>query len=372
MHIAIVGAGIIGLAHAICAINNGHTVTIIERDAAANGASIRNFGHGCFTVQPTHLRPLAETSRKLWLNTARHTNITLTEPGTLVVARNKPELTVLQQLTHHNTTCQLLDRTEVTDHLGGRHGSAHGGALLTGDIRINPRTTVHRLAEWVQTQPGCHIHWATSYLHHTHTPHNVLVHTSVTPVQAHKLLICVGSDLDYLHPTTATQHNVTRCRLNMTRVATPGNVTIHPAVLTGTSMTRYGAFTEQPGGPDLLAHTRNTRQHLLDIGANVMCTQAPDGTLLVGDTHHYGNVAPAFMTEQHTNAVLNDLADVLGAPTLTVLERWQGVYAYSRNHTVLRHRIDDRTESITVTAGVGMTLSFGIAHNTFAEHPLPE
>lgn len=41
--LAVVGAGICGLAHALTAARRGKSVVVVDRDDQANGASVRNF-----------------------------------------------------------------------------------------------------------------------------------------------------------------------------------------------------------------------------------------------------------------------------------------------------------------------------------------
>jgi glycine/D-amino acid oxidase-like deaminating enzyme len=49
--LAVVGGGVIGLAHAYWAARAGKHVAVVERDRRANGASIRNFGFITVTGQ---------------------------------------------------------------------------------------------------------------------------------------------------------------------------------------------------------------------------------------------------------------------------------------------------------------------------------
>ena len=69
--VLVVGAGIVGLAHACVAVARGLSVTIIDRDARAIGASVRNFGHCCVTAQSGDLLDLALVAREKWLDHAR-------------------------------------------------------------------------------------------------------------------------------------------------------------------------------------------------------------------------------------------------------------------------------------------------------------
>ncbi|WP_281445605.1 FAD-dependent oxidoreductase, partial [Paenarthrobacter nicotinovorans] len=96
--VVVVGAGIIGLAHAAHAVANGLTVTIIERDHHAAGASVRNFGHCCITAQSGDLYELARTSRKYWLEFAEQAGFWAVESGAVVLARTDAEMAVLREL----------------------------------------------------------------------------------------------------------------------------------------------------------------------------------------------------------------------------------------------------------------------------------
>ncbi len=376
--VVIVGAGIVGLAHAAHAVANGLTVTIIDRDHHAAGASVRNFGHCCITAQSGELYELAQTSRKYWLEFAEQAGFWASEAGAVVLARTEAEMNVLRELSSVREPGQveLLSPAETRKRLnasapeeahdgGGTSGAAWpglvGGAFLRDDLRVDPRTTVARLAEWLSLQPGVELHWNTAALGFSQGTRGVTVQTSRGELRAGQVFVCVGHDVDYLYPVLAAEHRIQRCALQMSLAAKPSSVEFAPAVLTATSMLRYPAFTDMPAAAALRSEVLENQPELLEVGANVMFTQRPDGSIILGDSHHYHHTADPFLDESVTTTLNTEIEARIGEP-LEIIQRWQGVYASSDVAPILVREVQPGVTVVSVTSGVGMTLSFGLAH----------
>ncbi|MEJ1229510.1 MAG: TIGR03364 family FAD-dependent oxidoreductase [Galbitalea sp.] len=363
--VLIVGAGIVGLAHATAALDRGLTVTVVDRDARAVGASVRNFGHCCVTAQSGELLDLAVVAREKWIGASARAGFFSVASGGLAVARSAAELAVLEELatTREPGQVELITASETVARLRpGADAAIVGGALLRDDLRVDPREAVGGLARWLAEQPGVRFEWQTSYL----GGGDGVARTSRGTIRAARIILCVGHDLDYLFPEFAAEREVERCALQMMRVQAPDGLVLRPAVLTGTSMLRYPAFAETRAAGALRAELEAERPDLLEIGANVMFTQRPDGTLIVGDSHRYAPSMDPFLAQPTSDALANEVGRILGEPELRVLERWQGVYASSPRQSFL---IEDPAPGVTaaiVTSGVGMTISFGLAERTFA------
>ncbi|WP_369184764.1 TIGR03364 family FAD-dependent oxidoreductase [Streptomyces sp. Y1] len=364
--VVIVGAGIIGLAHAFEALSNGLSVTVLDRDRRPVGASVRNFGHCCISAQDGELLALAQRSRPGWLRAAEAAGFWAAEAGTLVVARSATEAAVLDELRAERGGDAVRPYTaEQTAAALGRaeddRDDITAGALLPADLRVNPREAAPALARWVAEHPRGRVLWGTAVT----GVESGTVHTTRGAVHGERILVCVGHDVDYLLPDIAEDHGVERCRLSMARVEAPAGFRTDSAVLTATSMLRYDAFTSRPAAARLREEVLGHSAELLEIGANVMFTRLPDGTVLVGDSHHYDATTPPFVDERTYELLLDAVAKVLGVPRLRVLERWQGVYASSPRGPLLVRDLAPGVRAISVTSGIGMTLSFGLAAVTF-------
>src|SRR5271170_5845478 len=94
--LAVVGAGIVGLATALAAARRGLRVVVIDRDAQANGASVRNFGFITVTGQERGaMWSRARKSRDVWREVAAAADIPIVHTGLWMTARRPEALDVL-------------------------------------------------------------------------------------------------------------------------------------------------------------------------------------------------------------------------------------------------------------------------------------
>jgi glycine/D-amino acid oxidase-like deaminating enzyme len=95
--LCVIGAGMVGLAHAFEARRRGLSVVLLEREQAAVGASVRNFGHLFAGSQPDgRYLEMALVARERWLELAGLAGLEPVQAGTLVLARAEDELAVLE------------------------------------------------------------------------------------------------------------------------------------------------------------------------------------------------------------------------------------------------------------------------------------
>ncbi|MDO5696767.1 MAG: TIGR03364 family FAD-dependent oxidoreductase [Dermatophilus congolensis] len=368
--VIIVGAGIVGLAHAFEAHRRRLSVRVVERDTEAVGASVRNFGHACLTAQaPEHAERLV-ASRAGWLDAAAAAGFWAQEAGAVFIARSATEMHLVEAFAATRPEASELQTPEqVRERLGGGDPRIVGGVFLPLDLRVDPRTTAQTLAAYLAEQ-GVAFEWGTRVgsirpADSGGLDKPAVVHTSRGAFSAERVIVCVGHDLSYLFPDLADSRQVERCRLAMALVEAPSGFTTDTAVLSATSMLRYAGFAALPEAEAVRREIEADAPYLLEIGTNLMMTRRPDGTVIVGDSHHYGTAAPPFVDETVSEALLGEAAALLGVPALRVLQRWQGVYASSPQQDILRHQAAPGVESVTVTTGLGMTLAFGLAAETF-------
>ena len=354
--LVVVGAGVVGLAHAAEGRARGLSVVVVERDVRAVGASVRNFGHIGTTLHSGQAAAYAAAAREGWLSLAPKAGFEVLETGTVVVARSEAELAVLAEFTAAQPgTVRLLGSGQLRDLFPPSTADVVGAAHLTADLRVDPREAIPALAAWLEST-GVQFAWKT----HVGSVTEGVVHTSRGAVHGARIVFAGGHDLDRLFPGIAEEYGVQRCLLQMLEVAPPASARIAPAVLTGTSMLRYSALAAMPSVAAVRAELEARQPELLDRGVNLMLTQRPDGSVVLGDTHRYEQTHQPFDDECVAELLLREGSRLLGAE-LTVRRRWRGTYAESPVTDFLIAQPHPGTRVVSVTSGIGMTTALGLA-----------
>ena len=153
--LAVVGAGILGLAHALAAVRRGLSVVVVDREAQAIGASVRNFGFVTVTGQQAgDCWRRAMRSRDVWLEVAPKAGIAVEHAGLLVVAQRPEAMACLEAFaaTEMGAGCSLLSETELI----AVHGAVlsvrkvQGALWSPHDRRVESREAIPLLAAWLQ------------------------------------------------------------------------------------------------------------------------------------------------------------------------------------------------------------------------------
>src|SRR5215470_17959926 len=119
LDVIVVGAGIVGLAHAYAAAKRGYKVALFERTNPAVGASIRNFGQVWPVGKYGPLFQRALKSREIWLEISHAADLYCLECGSLHLTYHDDEMAVLEEFyssfPEAREFCQLLTPVEVAE-----------------------------------------------------------------------------------------------------------------------------------------------------------------------------------------------------------------------------------------------------------------
>jgi FAD dependent oxidoreductase TIGR03364 len=305
----------------------------------------------------------ALAARERWLTLGRRAGIDVHETGTLIAARAADELEVLAGVAADpRRGARLLTAGEVgrlapvpTEELAG---GLHAGL----DLRVDPRQAVAALAALLDADPLARVVFNTP----VQQVAPGVVASAAGTVRAGAVIVCPGSDHDWLGPDLApARRGLTRCKLQMLRVAAPSGRRYRPALLTGLSLLRYPGFTCQPGAPRLAERIAAEHPELTAAGVHLIVTQLPDGDLVVGDTHEYGDTISPFGDERLDELVLAEARRLLGAGRLAVRQRWHGVYPWAPGEPFAIEQPLPGVAVVEVVSGIGMTTALGLAPRTF-------
>lgn len=362
----VVGAGMLGLAHAWAGAKRGLRVKVFERTAKPLGASIRNFGQALVTGQaPGPMLDLARQAHGLWAELGKAAGLALKRQGSLIFARTEAEQSMLEafcagRAQEFGYRVELLRGSALDELYGGRF--AHHRAALHGldDQQLYSREALPQIVDYLRGL-GVEFHFSTL----VRDVESGSALTTAGRFTARHILVCSGHDYQTLlaEPMAALRPSV--CRLQMLRARLDRPLDLQHAVLTGLSCVHYGAFADLPEAAAIRAEIDRDYPALEQYGIHLLVSPTPHGELIIGDSHDYGSDAEPFNAEQ-VDQLLIDLAEHTLGGRLQVLERWQGVYgARGPGPFSVLHAAEGVT-AVLMHTGLGMSVGLGLGERTVA------
>ena len=369
--LAVVGGGIVGLAHAWSAAERGWKVTLLERHARAQGATVRNFGMVWPIGQPAgRALEVAKVSRARWLQFSRSTGFPVSECGSIHLAHRPDEWEVLQQFAavapEMGYDCELLGRDATLARAPGANSNGLLGGLFSPmELGVDPARAASDLATWLTERHGVTIHWNAMVGAVTPEPQ---LHWGIQKLSFDRVLVCSGSDFADLFPQAFAGADLRNCKLQMLETGTqPGQWRIGPHLASGLTLRHYANFQICPGLKALARRINQETPELDRYGIHVMASQPVDGRVILGDSHEYGEEITPFDQAIIEDLMVRELRKVFHLPDWTIRRRWHGIYAkYPAGYAF---RVDPMpgVSVCTGTGGSGMTMAFGIAEEFWNE-----
>lgn len=362
----VIGAGIVGLSIARALAMRGCRVTVLERYDRAVGASVRNFGMVWPIGVPNGpLYQRALRSRQIWQELAADAGLWHEPIGSLHVAYAQDEWDVLQQYAEANRQqrpCELLDRDASLKHSPALVGEGLRGALFNRDeMVIDSRQALATLPRWLQERHGVQFNWRTPAT----AVETGKVWSGKRLFEADRVFVCSGPEFEQLYPQLYADAPLTRCKLQMMRLAPqPQGFRLGAAICGGLSLVHYAGFQQAADVGPLQARYQAEHADLIELGIHVMAAQNGTGEITIGDSHAYAHTHDPFDEQAINDKILAYLDRFLRVPDRRVIQTWHGIYPKLTDGT--SEFVVEADPGVTVVnaiggGGLGMTLSFGLA-----------
>ncbi|MFD0368740.1 TIGR03364 family FAD-dependent oxidoreductase [Streptomyces sp. NPDC127114] len=375
MKVIVVGAGVVGTMHAWQAVERGHEVVHIEREAEARGASLRNFGQIWVSGRAGGAElDTALRARELWEGIgARVPGLGFRAIGSLTPVRGELELAVAEAAVARADAdargYKLLTPDEARAVNPALRGAFDAALWCERDAAVEPRTAQLALREALLASgrytflPGREVREVVD----AGERGRAAVRDDRGEVHSgDAVVLCTGAWLSGLVREVAGEIPVRRVRLQMMQTDPLGEP-LTTSVADADSFRYYPAYASE--ALDALnagqAQDPTAAAHKMQL----LMVQRLDGGLTIGDTHEYEHPFAFDTLEDPYEHLTRVVESLLGRPLPRVRRRWAGVYAQCTDTTRVVHRqqVRDGVWLVTGPGGRGMTCSPAIAETTANE-----
>lgn len=362
----IIGAGIVGLANALQAGERGRRTLVLDRSPFAQGASIRNFGMVWPIGQPAgpNLRNALRT-REIWLEVLRAAGIWHNVCGSVHLVSCEDEAQVLREFAdvasigHSGYRVEYLSRdAAIARSPAARKDRVIAGLWSETEVCVDSPRTIAALPSHFASRYPIEFRWNTPV---TGVASGV-VHTPAGALEASRIIVCSGADLEQLYPELYRGLGIRKCKLHMLAAeAQPNNWQLGPMIASGLTLRHYECFANCPTLQTVKARIARDQPLLDHFGIHVMASQHASGEIILGDSHEYDADITPFDKTEIDDLILAELRALIDLPSWRISRRWTGIYAKRSGFPVFTASPVPGVHVMNIVGGSGMTMSFGLA-----------
>jgi FAD dependent oxidoreductase TIGR03364 len=365
----VIGAGILGTAHAYFAAKRGWRVLLLERGDWPGEASVRNFGTLMAGSLTGEWRRRGLESIALYRELAPLAGFDFNQSGSLYHVTTPGEAAVLEEFARlgppDGCHCELLEpeRAVALNPLLDR-GHVRLALFFPDDARIEPRGLFRRFIPWLSQNWAVQYRPATVAVAVWANGSEACVRTADgAELHARHAVVCNGSDLRTLFPERFAAAGFQRCKLLMLRTVPQPHLRLPTTVASGLTLRRYPAFAVCPSWA--LLSQEPVAPGVLEGGIHILMVQDPDGSFVVGDSHEYatGDLSEILDSRLET-LMLSEARKLIRLASWEITERWHGIYSMPRDAEIYRESIDEVIHVVTGIRGKGMTTGPAVARET--------
>jgi FAD dependent oxidoreductase TIGR03364 len=363
--VAIVGAGIVGLAHAWAAAKRGLSVAVFERHERAQGASIRNFGM-VWPIGQTAGANLATalSSRTLWLDIAKAAGLYHAPCGSIHLAYQDDELAVITEFAEQagalGYDCQLLTAAQVLKKSPAANPQGlRGGLWSSTEVGVDPRQAIATIPVYLAETLGIGFHFATPVVR---VDSRTVYTAAGNQCHAERIIVCNGDEFLTLYPEIFASAGIRRCKLQMMRTGPqPNGWRMGPMLASGPTLRHYPTFGVCRSLGRLKERIAVDTPEWERYGIHYLVSQHAGGEVVLGDSHEYDSEIEPFDKQSIEALLLNGLRGIIRLPDWTIAQRWHGTYAKHPTRPQFVADPQPGVRIVTATGGSGITMSFGLA-----------
>ena len=367
--LAIVGSGILGTGAAYHAVRGGKSVLLCESGAYANAATVRNFGQIVPSGQSLQgWRQLGMRTLAHYLALKEHADIPVVQRGSLYVASDQEEATLLEEMHAINRqtgyTSNLLTARECLARMPELQPNyVVAGLFYPQELSCDSPRLIPAILRWLQ------LHSDFSY-----RPNTLIAQVDETDgactlttargevLRARRVLVCCGHFLNRLFPETLLAAGLKISKLQMMCTKPLPGIDLGSNVLTGLTIRRYEAFEACASHAKL--SRRPEHQEYRDQGIHILFKQNADGSIIVGDSHEYCGTDRIDSLDYGIDSRINELIvreaqRILNLPDWTMARYWNGYYSQHERHIYMKS-ITPAIHVVTGIGGKGMSTGLGL------------